>query len=247
MVFLIVVMGLLIGSFLNVCIHRIPKGETVIYNPSHCNSCNSKLGILDLIPVISYIFLKGKCRYCGKGIKIDYPMVELLTAVVFLTTYLHIGFNALLIKYLILFSVLIVITFIDLEHQIIPNRLTFFILIWGILWQIFYQELFWYQAAGGAILGGGLLLLAAIVSRGGMGGGDIKLMFAAGFILGIPATALALFLSFLIGSIIGLTLILLRIKSRKDPIPFGPFLSLGIFIAVLWGHEIIKIYLDMMF
>ena len=240
-------MGLLIGSFLTVCIYRIPKGETVIYNSSHCSHCNSRLGILDLIPVISYILIKGKCRYCGKGIKIRYPVVELLTGGIFLITYLHIGFNVLLVKYLILFSTLIVITFIDAEHQIIPNKLTFLIFIWGIIWQIFYSEMFLYQAIGGAILGGGLLLLAAIISGGGMGGGDIKLMFAAGVIMGIQTTALALFLSFLVGSIIGITLILLNIKNRKDPIPFGPFLSLGIFIAVLWGHEIIKMYLDIMF
>ena len=244
MTFFITVIGLLIGSFLNVCIHRIPKKETVIYNSSHCSSCNNNLKVLDLIPLISFILLKGKCRYCGENIKIRYPVVELLTGGVFLITYLHIGFDVLLVKYLIFFSALIVITFIDLEHQIIPNKLTFLILIWGIIWQIFYSELFWYQALGGAFLGGGLLLLVAIISGGGMGGGDIKLMFAAGLILGIPATALALFLSFLVGSIIGVALILFKMKDRKDPIPFGPFLSLGIFIAALWGYEIIKIYLS---
>jgi len=247
MTFFITIMGLLIGSFLNVCIHRMPKRESIIYNPSHCNSCNTNLEVLDLIPLISFILFKGKCRYCGEGIKVRYPIVELLTGGIFLITYLYIGFNMLLIKYLILFSALIVITFIDLEHQVIPNKLVFFIIIWGIIWQLLYPELFWYQAVGGAILGGGLLLLAAIISRGGMGGGDIKLMFAAGFILGISGTALALFLSFLAGSIIGLVLILLRIKGRKDPIPFGPFLSLGIFIAALWGYEIINIYVNLMF
>lgn len=247
MTLLITILGLVIGSFVNVCIYRIPRGESVIYNPSHCTSCNTNLEFLDLIPLISYILLKGKCRYCGEGIKVRYPFVELLTGGIFLITFLHIGFDVLLIKYLVLFSALIAVTFIDLDHQIIPNKLIFFILTWGITWQIFYPELFWYQAAGGAILGGGPLLLAAIISRGGMGGGDIKLMFAAGFILGISATALALFLSFLAGSIIGMALILLRIKGRKDPIPFGPFLSLGIFIAALWGYEIIKLYLKLMF
>ncbi|WP_028309451.1 prepilin peptidase [Desulfitibacter alkalitolerans] len=247
MTLLITILGLVIGSFLNVCIYRIPKGKSVIYKPSNCTSCNTNLEILDLIPLISYILLRGKCRYCGEGIKVRYPLVEILTGGIFLITYLYIGFDVLLIKYLVLFSVLIVATFIDLDHQIIPNKLVFLIFTWGIIWQIFYPELFWYQSIGGAILGGGLLFLAAIISRGGMGGGDIKLMFAAGFILGISATALALFLSFLAGSIIGMVLILLRIKGRKDPIPFGPFLSLGIFIAALWGYEIIKLYLKLMF
>ncbi|KUO50599.1 MAG: peptidase A24 [Desulfitibacter sp. BRH_c19] len=247
MLLLIVILGLLIGSFLNVCIYRIPKGETVVYNSSHCTHCNTALKFMDLIPVLSYIFLNGKCRYCGEGIKVRYPLVELFTGGIFFLTYLYIGFDILLIKYLVLFSILIVITFIDLDHKIIPNKLILIMLIWGIIWQIFHPEIVWISAAAGALLGGGLLLLAAVISRGGMGGGDIKLMFAAGFILGLSNTALALFLGFLSGSIIGIALIVLRIKSRKDPIPFGPFLSLGIFIAALWGYEIIDLYLCLMF
>ncbi len=247
MALIITIIGFIIGSFLNVCIYRIPKGETVVYNSSHCPHCNTNLEALDLIPILSYIFLKGKCRYCGAGIKMRYPLVELLTGGIFFLTYRYIGFDIILMKYLVFFSLLIVVTFIDLDHQIIPNKLVLVILIWGGIWQVFQPEISWYVALCGALLGGGLLLLAAIISRGGMGGGDIKLMFAAGFILGIANTALALFLSFLAGSIIGIALIVLRIKGRKDPIPFGPFLSLGILIAALWGYGIIDIYLNFMF
>lgn len=247
MALIISIIGLLIGSFLNVCIYRIPKRETVVYNSSYCPHCNTNLVALDLIPLLSYIYLKGKCRYCGEGIKVRYPLVELLTGGIFLATYLYIGFDILLIKYLMLFSLLIVISFIDLDHQIIPNSLVLLILIWGVIWQVLQPDISWYKAIGGAVIGGGLLLLTAIISRGGMGGGDIKLMFAAGLILGTANTALALFLSFLAGSIIGIGLLVLRIKGRKDPIPFGPFLSLGIFIAALWGYEIIGLYLSLMF
>lgn len=238
------ILGLLIGSFLNVCIYRIPRNEGIIYNTSHCTNCGHRLGALDLIPILSYFFLKGKCRYCETGIKIRYPMVELLTGLIFLLIYFKIGYNIYLIKYLTIFSIIIVITFIDIDIQIIPDKLVILLLLWSVVWQIFQSEISWLQALGGAILGGGPLLLAAVVSKGGMGGGDIKLMFAAGFFLGIPFTALALFISFLAGSIIGITLISLGIKTRKDPIPFGPFLAIGILISVFWGARIIEAYLS---
>lgn len=246
MLFLIFILGVLIGSFLNVCIYRIPRKEPVVYNRSHCIHCKERLNFIDLIPVLSFIFLKGKCRYCNKQISIYYPIVEFLTGIIFLITYLHIGFSSLLIKYLFIFAVLIIITFIDIEHKIIPNKLVFIFLIWSIGWQLFYPQLTWNNILSGAILGGGILLLTAIISRGGMGGGDIKLMFAAGLFLGLANTALALFLAFLSGSIVGIVLMLLRIKGRKDPIPFGPFLSFGIFVAVLWGYVIIDLYLKLM-
>lgn len=245
MAILITILGLLLGSFLNVCIYRLPREESIISKPFHCIKCKSKLGILDLLPVVSYAFISGNCRYCGEKISFRYPLVELLTGLLFFITYFHIGFDILLIKYLFLFSLLMVITFIDIEHKIIPNQLVAIILIWAAIWQILYPQIELYKAVAGSLLGGGILLFSAIISRGGMGGGDIKFMFAAGFFLGISITALALFLAFLIGSIVGMGLIVLRIKSRKDPIPFGPFLSIGVFIAALWGYEIIDLYLSL--
>ncbi len=247
MTLLIIILGLLIGSFLNVCIYRLPNGKSVVFNSSQCIKCQSKLGILDLIPVVSYVFLSGSCRYCEEKISFRYPLVELLTGFIFFITYFHIGFDVLLIKYLILFSVLIVVTFIDMEHKIIPNKLIAIILIWAVIWQVFYPQIELYKAIAGALLGGGILLFSAIISKGGMGGGDIKFMAATGFFLGISTTALALFLAFLIGSIVGIGLMVLRIKGRKDPIPFGPFLSIGVFIAALWGYEIIDLYVSFMF
>ncbi len=241
---LILLLGLLFGSFLNVCIYRLPREEFVFNYPSHCPECKRKLGLLDLIPLLSYIILEGKCRYCEVSISPRYPVVEILTGIVFLTTYMSIGFHPGLIKYLFFFSVLIVVFFIDLDHKIIPNSLVLVILTWGILWQIFWPEISWVESLSGALLGGGFLLVLAVISRGGMGGGDIKLMFAAGFYLGPFLTSTALFIGFFSGAAVGIALILLKIKKRKDYIPFGPFLSLGIFLAVLWGRDIIDVYLS---
>ena len=138
--------------------------------------------------------------------------------------------------------VLIVISFIDLDYMIIPNRLVLFVFFWGLIWQFFMPQISWGQALGGALLGGGFLLLVTLFSGGGMGGGDVKLLLAAGFYLGPIPTGLALFISVIIGGLVGLGLILLKIKKRKDPIPFGPFLCLGILIVTLWGAEIIHWY-----
>jgi leader peptidase (prepilin peptidase)/N-methyltransferase len=236
------VLGSIMGSFLNVCIYRIPRKETVVYNSSHCIKCSHKLAVKDLIPVFSYIFLKGRCRYCGKKIPIRYFLVELITAFSMLLLFYKYGLNLEFLKYSVIILTLIVIAFIDLEHQIIPNRLVLFIFIWAVLWHVFIPKISWINSLLGALLGGGLLFVLAVVSRGGMGGGDIKLMFAAGFFLGLKNTVLALFIGFLSGAVIGVGLIFLSIKNRREPIAFGPFLSLGIITALIWGENIIKIY-----
>lgn len=169
--------------------------------------------------------------------------VQLLTGVVFLLTYLNATSIPDLVKLLGFFSLLVIISFIDLEKQIIPNPLVLIFFTWGLLWQFAYPSFSWSQAFLGLILGGGFLLLAALLSRGGMGGGDIKLMGAAGFALGFPLTGLALFTASLIGAAAGLTLLILGLKKRKDPIPFGPFLSIGIWISLLWGSKLLNLYL----
>lgn len=242
MLFLFFIFGLLIGSFLNVCIYRFPRGESVVGPPSHCPQCDQRLRAMDLVPIFSYLWQKGKCRYCGVKISPRYLLVEGLTGILFVLTFLIIGFNIVLLKYLVLFSVLIVISFIDLDYMIIPDRLVLFIFLWGFVWQIFAPQISWGEALGGALLGGGFLLLVTVLSGGGMGGGDVKLLLAAGFYLGPVLTGLALFISVLVGGLVGLGLILLKIKKRKDPIPFGPFLCLGILAATLWGAELIRWY-----
>lgn len=233
----------MIGSFLNVCIYRIPYGETVVFGTSRCPRCHSSLGALDLIPVFSYLLLKGRCRHCRFPISWRYPFVEILTGFIFYLIYISIGYQPLLVKYLFFFSVLIVIAFIDIDHQVILNQLVGVIFIWVLAWQLLVPELSWKQCFAGFLLGGGILLIIALISKGGMGGGDIKLMFAAGAMLGGGPTLLALFIAFVAGAVIGGFLIGAGIKDRKDPIPFGPFLALGIFVASLWGEQLISFYL----
>lgn len=170
-------------------------------------------------------------------------LVQILTGIGFLLTALNSQGTLELIKLLGFFSLLLLVSCIDLDKQIIPNPLVLVFLGWGLLWQQLDPAISWSQALFGLLLGGGFLLFAAIISRGGMGGGDIKLMGAAGFALGLPLTGLALFIGSLIGAAAGITLLLLRFKKRKDPIPFGPFLSLGIWISMLWGPQILDSYL----
>ena len=243
MLIFMILSGLLVGSFLNVCIHRIPRGESVVFYSSYCPFCKHDLDAFDLVPVFSYLFNGGKCRHCKTFISPRYVLVELITSVIFVITFINLGCSTFLVKYLLFYSLLIIIFFIDLEHKIIPNKLVIFLLIWGVCWQLFLPERSWWESIGGALLGGGFLLLIAVISGGGMGGGDIKLMFAAGLYLGTALTGLALFLSFLGGAGVGLILLTFGFKKRKDYIPFGPFLTLGIFIAVLWGNCILEIYM----
>lgn len=243
MAVLVFILGLVIGSFLNVCIYRIPKKESIVYGSSHCVNCQTKLKPLDLIPIVSFLWLKGKCRYCQERVSFRYPLVELLTGILFLITYGVFGLQALLLKYLFIISLLIIITMIDLELQLIPDILVLMVFCWAFLWQLFLPQISWWQTILGASIGGGILLAIAVLSNGGMGGGDIKLMFAAGFFLGFNQTLLVLFIAFVTGGILGGLLLYTGKKEKKSPIPFGPFLALGILIACLWGEKIIDLYL----
>ncbi len=232
------------GSFFNVCIHRIPRGESILYPPSHCPKCGTSLKFYDNIPILSYIFLKGRCRYCKAKISPIYPIVELLTGVLYLLTYIIFSYKGLLDLFFayIFISLLIVITFIDLEHMIIPDVLV----IPGIIIFLFYpflssNSLFLNKLLGGFI-GGFIIFLIVFLSRGGMGIGDIKFSIMIGLFLGIKYIFVALILSFIIGGIVGIGLLVFKIKGRKDPIPFGPFLSIGGIISLFWGDIILRIW-----
>jgi leader peptidase (prepilin peptidase)/N-methyltransferase len=240
---LIFILGFLIGSFLNVCIHRIPLGQTVVTTPSHCPECNKRIRWYDLIPVISYILLRGKCRFCKQKISIRYPLVELLNGAVCLWIYSIYGMSVQLAGLAFLASALIVIAFIDYAHRIIPNRIVIVMLAAGIVYVYFNPYITYRDAILGFFAASLPLLILAVLSNGGMGGGDIKLMAAAGVFLGWKLILLSLVFASIIGSFIGIILILLKIIKREDPIPFGPFLSAGIFISMLYGQKIIEWYL----
>lgn len=247
---LIFIYGLLIGSFLNVCIYRIPKEESIAFPASHCPNCDTPLRWYDNIPVFSYLFLKGKCRYCSTSISSKYPIVEFLNAIIYLILFYYFHLSIDFIFYALISSTLIVITYIDLEEMIIPDVLVLIILglsvvqkslnyfINSVSFNIFGSLL-------GLILAGGLFLLIVVLSRGGMGGGDVTLIGVLGFVLGVKNILLTIFLSFILGALISIFLLASKLKTRKDPIPFGPFIILGFFISLLWGNSLIDWYFNL--
>ena len=235
-------MGLLIGSFLNVCIWRLPREESIIWPASHCPACSTVLGVRDLVPVLSWIFLQGKCRYCSERISPRYPAVELLTGALFLICFQHYGLTPELAAALLLSALLVAITFIDIDHQIILDGMLIVLGAGGLVLQLWTGAVGFFSMLAGALAGGGLLLLLAIVSRGGMGGGDVKLAFALGFWLGWQGVLLGLFIGFVLGGAGSVLLILLRLRGRKDYIPFGPFIAAGAWIALLYGRQILDWY-----
>ncbi len=240
------IMGLLIGSFLNVCIYRMPKEESVVSPPSHCGSCGHRLGPIDLVPVLSWLFLKGKCRYCSAKISPRYALVELLAGTLFAFLGWHYGLTPELFFMLVFTSIFIAIFFIDLDHSIIPDELQ----IAGLINTIAYLGWVWYSGGHafnlldhglGFLIGGGLYLLLAVITRGGMGGGDIKLMAILGLWLGSGGILWVVLLSSNIGAVISLLLMALKIKGRKDFIPFGPFIVIAAMLVMLYQSQMTEL------
>ncbi len=245
MILIFFILGLLIGSFLNVCILRIPKGQSVVLPPSSCGACKSRLKAVDLIPLVSYMLSRGKCRHCGARFSFLYALGELFTGLLFLALYSYYGVTLQGLVYTLLICTLYVIAVIDYNHQIIPNGLSLLVLGISILVRLLIADGSFVDGLWGLLAGGGFLLLVAVVSNGGMGGGDIKLMGALGVALGLQLTVLAMFLSFLFGGVLSIGLLVLKCKKKGDPIPFGPFLILGFLVANLYGTEIIRKYFEL--
>lgn len=244
MPFIFFVFGLIIGSFLNVCIYRIPRSESIIFPPSRCPGCNRRIAARDLIPLLSYLQLKGRCRFCGQNISPLYPSIEMLTGLLFAASYLRFGQSVLLVKVFFLVSIFIVISFIDLKYYIIPDKLIVFSLFGGAITNIVARDLTLVSSLLGLISAAAPLLALAVISRGGMGGGDIKLAAVIGLCLGWPNGLFAVILGCLIAGLLGIALVLTRVKGRKDVIPFGPFLSAGALITIFHGNEIMNWYLE---
>jgi leader peptidase (prepilin peptidase)/N-methyltransferase len=244
------VVGLMVGSFLNVVIYRVPRKESVVRPRSHCPGCGTQLADRDNIPVVSWLLLRGRCRTCGEPISVRYPLVELATGALFAAAGLRFGADWALPAFLVLFASLLAISAIDLEHYIIPNRIVYPTLFSGFALLALASVIDgrWtsleHAVAGAALFWGGLLVIHLISPRG-MGFGDVRLAAVLGLFLGwlgLDHVFLAFFLGFVLGAVIGLLLILLRLRSRKDHIPFGPFLAAGATIAVLVGSPIIRWY-----
>lgn len=242
MIIIFFIYGLFIGSFLNVCIYRIPAGISIVKPPSSCGSCGHRLNYIDMLPVINYVINRGKCRYCNASYSVQYSLIELLNGMLYLFVALRYGITLNSVLYCLLVSVLIVITFIDLEHKIIPDRLNIAGAIIGIIYIILDKTVIFDRLIGFSI-GLGLFLVIAVLTNA-MGGGDIKLMAVLGLIFGIKGVLFITLLSFVVGAIISVVLLILKVKSRKDQIAFGPFISLSALIYIFLGTEIITWYLN---
>jgi leader peptidase (prepilin peptidase)/N-methyltransferase len=234
MEFIILLYGLIIGSFLNVCIYRIPLGISIVTPRSACPHCNTKLKWWDMIPVISYLILRGRCRSCKASIHIQYPLVELLTGVLSLILYLKFGLSGIFFKYLVCFYLLIIISFIDFHHRRILNIISIPGIIIGLIWACFYGRVEIFNAILGMVLGGVILLPISYFYPQGMGMGDVKLLAMIGAFVGIKAVIFSLFCGSALGTIIGLVLIGSKVITRKTPIPFGPFLAVGAISTIFW-------------
>ena len=252
MLVLYVLFGAIMGSFLNVCIYRIPLEGSILRPGSSCPNCSNKIGFYDNIPILSYLILKGKCRSCGQAISLRYPLVELLTAGFTTAVGTVFGMTSLGGVYIVFIYILIVITVIDLDHMIIPDRLVGLGLITGIA-AIFVGaiEIGWKNAFMGSLVYGGFLYLAGMVGKRifkkeAMGMGDVKLGVMMGLLLGWKMSIMSLYLSFLVASIVGLTAIMTGQLRKGDRIPFGPFLAVGTVLAMFFGQTILEIYLSFM-
>jgi leader peptidase (prepilin peptidase)/N-methyltransferase len=242
------ILGLCLGSFLNVCIHRIPKGISIIYPSSSCPWCGSKIRALDNIPLLSYLILKGRCRNCGKHISIVYPIVEVLTSFVTVLVYIRFGLKFDAVLYLIFCYDLIVISFIDLRHKVIPDVLSVGGIGAGLLASLFLVRISFFDSILGILFGGAFLYLIAFTyfklkKIEGMGGGDIKLIAMIGAWLGYKSLPFVLLTGSLIGVIVGMIAILILKKGRYYEIPFGPFLSLGAYLYLFLDQRYIYLFI----
>nr|MBI5456082.1 prepilin peptidase [Candidatus Levybacteria bacterium] len=251
----IFLIGLFVGSFLGVLVDRIPKKKNFIKGRSHCENCKKELGVLDLIPVLSFIFLKGKCRYCHARLPYFYPIIEICTGIIFALTYIFLILNSqfsifnplsliTLLYYLLIVSSFIVIFFTDLKYGIIPDKIIFLAIAVNIFYLLIFNSSFLilHLVSGfGAFIFFVLIsyIFFSITKKQGMGGGDIKLSFLLGLFLGFPGIIVALYLAFLTGGVLSIILIVWKKKAfLKDTLPFGPFLIAGTVISLFWGNQI---------
>ncbi|MGB3259436.1 prepilin peptidase, partial [Paenisporosarcina sp.] len=238
---------LIFGSFFNVVGLRVPKNESIVSPPSHCTICDRRLTVKDLVPVFSYVFLKGKCRGCGTKISWIYPVMELLTGILFAFAYFKLGFSMELIVAILFISMLVIITVSDFAYMLIPDKVLVFFGVLLIIARFLSPLEPWWDSIIGAAGGFGILLLIAILSKGGMGGGDIKLFAVIGLVLGMLPTLLTLFLAAFIGAIVGVIHLRRSKQGRKTPVPFGPSIALAAIVVYFYGQEILDWYMNLLF
>ena len=238
---LIFVFGAIMGSFFNVVIYRLPLHESIVYGSSHCPTCQKPIKAYDLIPILSYLILSGKCRNCHQRISIRYPLIELLTALTYTLIYLVYGLSYITLIGLILTSLLIIIAMIDIDTMEILDRFHIILLVLAIINLFFTNLPLKDHIIGFFIISIPFLIIAYLTN--GIGGGDIKLIAVAGFLLGYQATLVAFFIASIIGGIVAVYLLVTKQKDRKSLIAFGPYLCIGIYFAYLYGQPVFNWYL----
>jgi leader peptidase (prepilin peptidase)/N-methyltransferase len=258
------IFGSIIGSFLNVVIDRLPAKQSLMYPPSHCPGCQKRLSAKELIPVFSYIWLRGRCSDCKSKIPLRILLVEIGTGLLYMLLFWRFGLSVFLIVSIIYMSLFVALSVIDLEKGILPNVMIYPFIILGIvvftlstpgfepsvnlfnLWISNQYLANFLTAVSGAAAGFLIFLLPSMLTRGGMGEGDVKLAALIGLMTGLPMALVSVFISVVMGGLIGVILLLAKIKKRKEGIPFGPFLCLGALITLLFGKAIISWYIGFM-
>ena len=244
-------LGLALGSFMNVCIYRIPLKKSIIHPPSSCPNCGKKIRFYDNIPLVSYLLLLGKCRHCRHPISWRYPTVEAMIGLLSLALFIRYGLSYQYILFLLFTTSLVTISFIDLDHQIIPDVLSLSGVITGLAIAFIPGNISWLNSLIGIIAGGGSLFLVGFVyekltGKQGMGGGDVKLLAMIGAWMGWKALPFVLLISSLMGAVIGSVFLLAAGKGYRVRIPFGPFLSLGALLYLFFGPQLTSWYLNVL-
>ena len=244
-------LGLTLGSFMNVCIYRLPRRESIVNPPSHCPNCGARVSPLDNIPLLSYLVLRGRCRTCNNPISLRYPMVEALTGVLSLALFIRYGIHYQYIHFLFFALALVTISFIDLQHMIIPDIISLPGIAVGFAASFFAGHISWQDSLIGIVAGGGSLFLVAfcyerLTGKEGMGGGDIKLLAMIGAWMGWRPLPLVVLISALLGAVIGGVYLVASGKGTRARIPFGPFLSLGALLFLFFGRELTCWYIRLL-
>ena len=245
------IFGLCIGSFLNVCIYRLPESKSIVQPRSMCPHCGALIRFYDNIPILSYILLKGKCRHCSASIAFRYPVVELISGVFALGVYLTYGIRLEALIYFVFIATLLVITFIDIDHQIIPDVITLPGIPIFLAASFALRQISFVESILGILVGGGSLFLVAwlyhlLTKKEGMGGGDIKLLAMIGAVVGWKGVLFTIFVASAVGTLVGMLIILKTRKTLKLAVPFGPFLAMGGMMYILFGPQLISWYFNLL-
>ena len=244
------IIGMCTGSFLNVCIYRLPMSKSIIHPGSMCPSCENPIHFYDNIPIISYLWLRGKCRFCSTPISIRYPLVEAMSGLLCLGVYLKFGPTAQALIYFTFIATLLAITFIDIDHRIIPDVISLPGIPIFFLASLLLPTLNYLDSLLGILAGGGILYLVAfgytlLTKKEGMGGGDIKLLAMIGALIGWKGVFFTIFVSSAVGTVSGMVIMLMTRKSMKLAVPFGPFLAIGAITYIFFGPQLLTLYFNM--